>query len=244
MIQCPIEGCPYETPDVEPVVAAALITTHATSHRAPNDGPAQAARVEKVKRPSISLAGTTEEWLYFKSRWGDYVTATRLRGADRVIQLLECCDDQLRMDLTRNAGGTLTDKTEDEVFVAMKRLAVREENTMVARVALHNMRQDRDEPIRAFGARLRGQAGVCKFTQECTGCAASVNYTDAILRDVLYRGIADSEIQMDLLGDANQEMSLEQTLRFVEAKEAGKRSASRLLLPQAADSMAGSTYKR
>ena len=172
------------------------------------------------------------------------MTATRLWGADRVIQLLECCDDQLRMDLTRNAGGTLTDKTEDEVFVAMKRLAVREENTMVARVALHNMRQDRDEPIRAFGARLRWQAGVCKFTQECTGCAASVNYTDAILRDVLYRGIADSEIQMDLLGDANQEMSLEQTLRFVEAKEAGKRSASRLLLPQAADSMAGSTYKR
>ena len=92
------------------------------------------------------------------------VKATRLEGTDRVIQLLECCDDQLRKDLTKNAGGTLTDMTEEEVFTAMKRLAIREKNTMVARVTLHNMRQDRDEPVRAFGARLRGQASVCKFT--------------------------------------------------------------------------------
>ena len=37
--------------------------------------PIQAARVEKVKRPDISSAGTTE---YFQSRWGDYVRATKL----------------------------------------------------------------------------------------------------------------------------------------------------------------------
>ena len=49
---------------------------------------------------------------------------------------------------TRNAGDTLTEMTEDEVFTAMRRLAVKE-NTMVARVTLHNMGQDRDEPIRA-----------------------------------------------------------------------------------------------
>ena len=80
--------------------------------------------------------------------------ATNLSGVDKVIQLLECCDDQLRRDLTRNAGGTLTGKSEEEVLAAVKTLAVREVNVMVARVALHNMKQDRGEPIRAFGARL------------------------------------------------------------------------------------------
>ena len=228
---------------MDPVIAAALITTHATSHRT-SSGPTQAARIEKVKRPNISPAGTTEDWQYFKSRWGDYVKATRLEGTDRVIQLLECCDDQLRKDLTRNAGGTLTDMTEEEVFTAMKRLAIREENTMVARVTLHNMRQDRDEPVRAFGARLRGQASVCKFTQQCAGCQANVDYTEAMIKDVLCRGLEDSEIQMDLLGDKNQDMMLEQVLRFVEAKEAGKRSASRLLLPQATDAVTGSSYRK
>ena len=242
-IQCPIEGCEYETPDVEAVLAAALITTHATSHRTTSRS-TQTARVEKVKRPNVLSAGTTEDWQFFKSRWNDYVKATRLEGTDRIIQLLECCDDQLRKDLTRNAGGILTEVTEDEVFTAMRKLTIREENTMVARVTLHNMRQDRDEPIRAYGARLRGQASVCKFTQQCTGCEANVDYTEAMIKDVLCRGLEDTEIQMQLLGDKNQDMTLEQVLRFVEAKEAGKRSASHLLLPQATDAVTGSSYRR
>ena len=78
--------------------------------------------------------------------------------------------------------------------MAMRKLAVREENTMVARVTLHNMRQDRDEPIRAYGPRLKGQASVCKFAKQCTGCDTSVDYTEDILRDVLCRGLEDTEI--------------------------------------------------
>ena len=49
---------------------------------------------------------------------------------------------------------------------------------------------------------------------------------------------------MDLLGDKNQDMMLEQVPRFVKAKEAGKRSASRLLLPQATDAVTGSSYRK
>ena len=113
---------------------------------------------------------------------------------------------------------------------------------MVARVMLHNMKQDRGELIRAYGARLWGQASVCKFIQQCTNCEANVDYTEAILRDVLCRGLEDSEIQLDLLGDKNQDMALEQMLRFIEAKEAGKRSATQLLLPHTIDTVATSTY--
>ena len=49
------------------------------------------------------------------------------------------------------------------MLAAIKKLAVQEENTIVVRVTLHSMRQDRVEPVRSFCARLRGQAGVCKF---------------------------------------------------------------------------------
>ena len=164
VVKCPIEGCEYETPDIEPVIAAALITVHATSHQTPSQ-PTQMARVEKGKRPSTSSAGTTEDWQYFTSRWGDYVKATKLEGTDKVIQLLECCDEQLRKDLTRNARGSLTGMTKDQVLKAMKTLAIREENTMVARVTLHNMRQDHYEPVRAFGAMLRGKASVQVHTE-------------------------------------------------------------------------------
>ena len=195
----------------------------------------QTAKVEKVRQPTISSAGSSKEWSYFLTRWKDYVEATNLKGKDMVVQLLECCEEQLRKDLTRNAGGPLTSKFVDEVMTAIKKLAVREENTMVARGQLHNMRQDRDETIRSFGARLRGQASVCKFLIKCPGCDADVNYTENILRDVVTRGLADSEIQLDLLGEKNQDMSLEEVFQFIEAKEAGKKSAGCLLETQGAD---------
>ena len=55
----------------------------------------------------------------------------------------------------------MADKTEAEVLAAIRKLAVPEENTMVARITLHNMRQDRDETVRSFDARLCGHADIC-----------------------------------------------------------------------------------
>ena len=224
-ISCPVPGCEYRTDDLDAAIVAALPTAHTTTHTVGQP----TAKIKKVKKPTIAAAGTSEEWSYFQLRWKDYVTATKLEGRNKVIQLLECCDEPLRKDLTRTAGSSLTDKTEADVMAKIKKLAVCEENTMVARVALHNMRQDRDETVRSFGARLRGQAGICKFMIKCPGCDIEVNYTDAILRDVLTKGIADPKIQLDILGDKNQDMTLEEVFKFVEAKESGKRSASKLL---------------
>ena len=226
-VNCPIPGFDYVTGDLDAAIFAALITAHTTTHTSGN----HAAKVEKVKRPTITAAGTSEEWTYFQLRWKDYVTATKLEGREKVIQLLECCVEHLRRDLTWSVGATLTDKTEDQVMAAIKKLAVRKENTMISRVALHNMRQYRDETVRSFGARLRGQASVCKFVIKCPGCDIDVNYTDAILRDVVTKGIADPDIQLELLGDKNQDMPLEEVLKFVEAKESERRSASKLVDP-------------
>ena len=65
---------------------------------------------------------------------------------------------------------------------------------MVARVQLQSMQQDRDEPVRAFAARLRGQAGVCKFTLHCADCVRDLSYSDNIIHDSLIRGLCDEEI--------------------------------------------------
>ena len=84
-----------------------------------------AAKVEMVKRPTVSSAGTNEDWAYFQSRWTDYTEATEVTGKDKLVQLLECCDEQLRKDLTHNASGTLINIAEIEVLAAIKKLAVR-----------------------------------------------------------------------------------------------------------------------
>ena len=248
VIQCPFPDCVFDTGDVTNELARTLLEIHSagahqtasnesnsTPPAAPVVARATTARTERVRRPTISMGGSTEYWSYFQVRWGDYKEATGITGRDLIIQLLECCDEELRQDLTRYAGGSLTDKSEEFVLDKIKTLAIREENTMVARVALHEMRQDAGEMIRKFSARVRGQAGVCKFLLKCTQCETEVNYTDHIMRDVICHGIADSEIQLDLLSDSNQNMTLEQVLQFVEKKEAGKRSANKLLESQGAD---------
>jgi len=68
-------------------------------------------------------------------------------------------------------------------------LDVRKENVMVARVNLANKRQDRDDTVHSFGARIRGQANICKYEMQCPNCATNVNYTANILRDVLIKGL-------------------------------------------------------
>ena len=91
------------------------------------------AKAEKVKRPTVSSVGTCEEWIYFLSRWKDYVEGTNIKDKELIIQLLECCDETLRRDLTRRQGSSLTAKTEKTVLAAIRQLAVSEECLMVAR---------------------------------------------------------------------------------------------------------------
>ena len=178
--QCPFPECTYETDEVTDVLVAVMLSVHSQgTHATPGvtattPSIAPNTKLEKVRRPTVSVARSSEDWSYFLTRWDDYVAGNNVTGKDKVIQLLKCCDEQLRKDLTRNAGSSLTDKTAAEVMEAIKKLAVREENTMVARVQLNNMRQDRDKTIRSFGARLRGQAGVCKFLVTCPGCSAEI----------------------------------------------------------------------
>ena len=77
------------TEDLDPAIVAALITAHGATH-----APGHAAKVEKVKRPTIvTAAGSSEEWAYFESRWSEYVDAIKVTGRNKVVQLLECCDE-------------------------------------------------------------------------------------------------------------------------------------------------------
>ncbi len=242
-IECPFPDCSYTTGNVEASVAVELLKIHGLSHAAPQN----AAKVDKVSRPSISSGISAADWNYFETRWTEYVEATNIKGKTLIIQLLECCDEQLRRDLTRDTVGALTSKTEKDLIEGMKKLAVREENPMVARVELHSMVQGHDEAVRVFGARVRGQANVCKYIIKCKNCAHDVDYTDHIIQDVITQGLADKDIQLDLLGSDNQTPTLEETFKFIEKKESGKRSATRLshnISVQAAAAKSSSYHKQ
>ncbi len=153
-----------------------------------------------------------------------------------------------RRDVTRNC----VDPLPIEDLSAIRALAVREENPKVARVALSRMMQDRGEPIRAFAARLRGQTEVCRFTKKCTGSDRVSNQGEERVADQLCIGLADAEIQEDLLKHPDQDMGVEETIRFVEIRAAGKRSAVTMSTPTSTNGLdedegeeaISSTYRR
>ena len=237
-IKCPVDLCTWESGEIPDTVVLQFLQMHekdkhpATPPPAPTitTTPTPHARVEKVRRPTISAAGTGEDWTYFLARWEEYTAATGVTGRDRTLQLLECCDDDLRKDLTRNAGCSLAGSPEQSVLASIKVLAVREENILVAQNELWNMQQNHSEAIRSFAARLRGQASMCNFSMVCgeENCEHVNNYSEPIVRGALLRGLADYDIKLAVLQDKNQQMSLEQALQLIEAKEAGKRSANKL----------------
>ena len=248
-VRCPAPGC-EETfkEDLDPTVLLRLLDLHAQTAHPPRVAPQAmpATKAEKVRRPVITSVGTSEDWQYFLARWHEYKRATRLQPDDVLFQLMECLEESLRKDITRSYG-SLADMTEAQALECVKTLAVKPENVLVARVQLLNLRQDRDETVRAYCARLRGQAGICKLTKikkcECDR-DVEIDYSDDVIRDTLIRGLEDDDIRLDIMGQCRQDLSLNETLQMVEAKESGKRSAGLLHTSVTATANATSSYKK
>ena len=141
-VKCPIQDCTYETPDLGDAIVAALITAHSMMHSAASIG--ATAPVEKIKRPTIEISGTKEEWTFFQTRWEDYKLQSSYQDI-RIAGKDACCTEDMKMNLVSLSGGSLQSKSIKYVMSAIQQLAVRDENPMVARLDLHNMKQENDE---------------------------------------------------------------------------------------------------
>ena len=251
---CTYPGCIFNTGEHNKDVALQFLVIHGHSHaqsgpqnvHPPLSSP-QVGKTETIKRPTITLGFTTEKFDYFSNRWKTLKKLTNLGDSNASAHLIECCDEELRIDLYRIYGVNLENEPESKVLEAIKKVAVKVENVIVARVRLLNMKQDRDEPVRNFVAKLKGQANTCKYFKKhkCSSCQheAEINYSEDMVRDVLARGLVDSDIQIDLLGDPNQDMPLDQMVNLIEAKETGKESAMRLSGNQSVNALRSSTYR-
>ena len=149
-----------------------------------------------------------------------------MTGEDLITQLLECCSESLRRDHHRTFSGATpeADITEETVLAELKTIAVCKRNRAVNRVKLGTLKQDRGEPVRKFAGRIRSLAAVSEYSIKCTkaDCTQMVNYTEPVIMDQLIRGLADTEIQKDVLSHTESDtMDLETLIKYVEGKESG-----------------------
>ena len=200
--KCEYQDCAWslETDDLVTYVELLKIHVNANHATAPNNS----SKPEKAKRPELGSDVSDEDWSYFISRWKEYKKATNLQGDEEIVsQLMECCTEQLRRDHHRTylTAEQTNAATEDTRLDEIKKIAVSKKNVTVNRVKLGTMKQDRGEAVRKFAGRVRSLAAVSGYSVKCSraGCNTEVSYTNQVITDTIIKGLADTEIQRDVL---------------------------------------------
>ena len=242
-LQCPDIECTmgedggrYKTEKLDQSGALQLLNLHVQLNHLRQEQGAQGAqhqqpeaggrsKQEKVPRPTLNRNISEDKYLHFHRLWLRYKRSTQMTS-EVVIrdQLLSCCSDELSEELGNLFGEQLDNKSEEEILAEMRRLAVVAQNNLVNIVRLRSLIQDRDEPIRSYLARLKGISAVCKLTLRCScNPPASVSYADKEILHCIVKGLADEDIRRQVLGVV-EEMNLDDTVKFIEAKESGKKA--------------------
>ncbi len=157
IVQCSVPDCPFRTEDVSENLAIALLTNHGHAHTA--TAATHALRGPKLERPKVDIGVTLEEWNVFVRRWNVFKSGSGIDNASAPSQLFQCAGPTLGDSLLKTDAEAAT-KPLPDLLAAMRSLAVIPVATVVLRADLLHMHQERDEPFRAFAARVRGKAEI------------------------------------------------------------------------------------
>ena len=124
----------------------------------------------------------------------------------------------------------LTSLTENELLDAIKKAAVVGKNQAVHRKEFYEYCQSPEEPINRFVAKLRAKADRCNFTHQCTatGCDELISYAEQMVKDQMTCGLADKDIQQEVLAKSKELSTFKDTYSLIEAYELGKQAKSQL----------------
>ena len=230
-ICCPIAECAYRTEDVEPALAAVLLTVHNNVHlSAPQQsGAAARNRAPKIDRPKISAGSSEETWSTFNARWAMFKRSTGLVGAESVQQLFHCCDEDLGDAILKGHPDAVS-IDEDHLLSKIKLMAVTPVAICVRRAELLGAKQDHGEAARSFYAKVKGKAATCSYSITCSGegCTQVNDFTDVMVKDVVISGLVDEDVKKEVLGWSDLDnKTLDQTVAFIEAKEMARDALSK-----------------
>ena len=100
-VQCPIEGCDFQTGEYAASIVAALLACHTQGYH--TNAPAATAarpRLPKVDRPILTDDMDEESWNVFQLSWDIYAKAHDIPDADVAVQLYQCCSNTLKQKIT------------------------------------------------------------------------------------------------------------------------------------------------
>jgi hypothetical protein len=158
---------------------------------------------------------------FFTRKWDQYVRASNEKDGNKLKdQLTNCPDDTLRSAVYKALGDRIDTISVTDLLKEIEVLAVVRQSNNVNTLAMISANQERDEPVRQFAPRLRGLAAVCDLSVACT-YGLKVSEVDKWVRMSLIGGLNDEDTKQEVLSKVD-EMPLDETITFVEARETGK----------------------
>ena len=245
-IDCQFGGCSAKIEHDSEAVALAMFQSHMMTHQAPvssNAVPGQ--RLPPIQRPEVRQDITEEDWDAFIIEWQNFKRCTNLPSASVTDQLYQCCERSLARLLIKEQPNIVS-TDEGSLLSAMNRLAVIKVATSVRRSKLLSTRQSHGEGFREFYANVKAAAATCNFQvrcpNDCCKDAPPVDYTSSVIKDVIVLGIADSDIQKDVLAwEELDDKDDKAVVAFVETKELAQNA---WMSSQSSGTAAGLSYDR
>ena len=231
-LECTHEGCTsgaggakFKTPALEATQALEYLKYHREDVHGQRGvaagGGADKVQLSKIPRPEISGGCSQEDFKFFTRKWDQYVRSSNEKDGTKLKdQLTNCPDDTLRSALYKALGDRIDTISVKDLLKEIEVLAVVRQSNNVNTLAMISAKQERDEPVRQFAARLRGLAAVCDLSVTCT-CGLKVSEVDKWVRMSLIGGLNDEDTKQAVLSKVD-EMPLDETITFVEARETGK----------------------
>ena len=223
------------------VLANALAQQQAASRSPPSSS--RSSFQPRPEHPHIDLNSTEGKWEFFKNEWALYKRRAGLAGSCPE-ELRACCSEELRIELFSYIGPSTIDTLDETTLLAyIRRLAVKGKNKAVHRQEFYALHQQPGTPAHQYVAQLRAKAEHCSFTVKCTNCNESISYANPMISDQLTVGLADKDIQGEILAKDGQLKTFDEKLDAVQALEDGKRAREQLC-PDTTLAVHKSTYQK
>ena len=166
---------------------------------------------------------TEEGWRFLLDEWSRYKRQTGVVAQQLLDELWGCMTEDLRQ-LAFAEGGSVELATEADMLARIKKLAVVTLHPSVHIVSLHELRQQSDENTQTFAAKVRGIAGSCGLTKLCSGCQATVSFSEETCYHQVLSGISDQSMKERALTQAMMGTikDLDSLVKWCTADEAGR----------------------
>ena len=191
-----------------------------------NSAPGQSrtgARAQRLDRPEIGEDASDEDWRRFLAAWERYKVSCQLSGEEASIQLYHCCTAELQKTL--DGLGIDTNCSEVNLTTKIKQAAVRKQNILINTIQFLNTKADGD-PARKHAAKLNRKAVDCEFKLE----AGETDYSKKMVQFQLVHGLEEPDIQEQVFAEyaIKPNMTLEETINFIEAKQLAKKDVAKM----------------